>query len=628
MAEATLEFLKNDAGENEGLGDAGIETFKDDPYASCGREAGQNSRDAFASLPVRMTFDMLEVPTCEIPGEAELEAAVTSCLNAAKQEKDQDFFEQAEQILQESKVKILRIADYNTKGLAGPSDQEGTPFHSLLKGAGVSSKESDTSGGSFGIGKNASFAVSDLQTVFYSTVYKDAGGEEQFAAQGKVRLVSHVDGDGQKRRATGYWGNPDGYVAVTDRNDVPEWMRRTEVGTTIFSIGFREDKAWSRHIAYSLLSNFFYAVHRGDMVFEVDDSSIKINQNTVEPLFDDAEIRKAAENAGQTDALEFAKNLYTCLVSPETEVVEATIENLGTVRFHILVREGMPKRVGIVRNGMLITRSLEHFGDRLERFAGSKEFIALVEPVSDSASKLMKTLENPKHDSFSPHRISDPMKRSKAEIAMKKLKDELRKAIREHTSIIEQDEVILDELARLFAEPEPGDSPPDPNAELDPEKYVFEPPKRRSRRTLKPAPTTGEDGGSGKKPNEEVGGKPGRGPGAGEGTGGKGTKGTTPPIQLGGFRNRIAPDASADDARLVWFTPDKSGRVRLELEATGMNSSEPLTIVEASEGKASHGAVIHDVKEGERVQLRVKFDAGYAGPLEAVGALIEGEMAA
>jgi hypothetical protein len=626
MADATLEFLKNDAGENEGLGDAGIETFTDDPYASCGREAGQNSRDAAATLPVRMTFDMLKVPTCEIPGQADLRSAVDSCLDAATQEKDRDFFEQAEKILEDPNVKILRIADFNTRGLVGPSDQEGTPFHSLLKGAGVSSKESETSGGSFGIGKNASFAVSDLQTVFYSTCYEDEGGEH-FAAQGKVRLVSHVDAGGQKRRATAYWGNPDGYIAVTDEDDVPEWMRRNEPGTSIFSVGFREDKGWSHHIAYSLLSNFFYAVHRGDMVFEVDDGSIRINQNTVEPLFDEPDIRGAAESAGQTDALDFAKNLYTCLVSPETEVVEVTVEDLGAVRFHILVREGMPKRVGIVRNGMLITRSLEHFGDRLERFAGSREFIALVEPVSDSASKLMKTLENPKHDSFSAQRISDPLKRSKAEIAMKRLKNELRQAIREHTAVVEQDEVILDELARLFAEPEPGDSPPDPKAEKDPEKYVFEPPKRRTRRTLKPAESKGQDGGSGGKPNTETGGTAGHGSGSGSGTGGDGNRGAARPVQLGQFRNRLAPDAD-NDARLLWFTPETTGRIRLRLEATGINASEPLNIVETSDGQLRHGAVILDVSSGDRVQLRVRFDNGYGGPVEPVAALVEGEIAA
>jgi hypothetical protein len=44
--EATLEFLPNQAGESEGLGDAGIETLRDNPYASCARASGQNSADA------------------------------------------------------------------------------------------------------------------------------------------------------------------------------------------------------------------------------------------------------------------------------------------------------------------------------------------------------------------------------------------------------------------------------------------------------------------------------------------------------------------------------------------------------------------------------------------------------
>jgi hypothetical protein len=211
---------------------------------------------------------------------------------------------------------------------------------------------------------------------------------------------------------------------------------------------------------------------------------------------------------------------------------------------------------------------------------------------------------------------------------MKKLKDELRKAIREHTAIAELDEVVLEELSRLFAEPAPGASPPDPNAERDPEKYVFEPPKRRTRRTLKPAPSKGEEGGSGGKPNEETGGKAGHGTGTGDGTGGKGTKGTTHPIHLAGFRNRIAPDSTESDARLVWFTPDRSGRVRLGLEATGLNASEPLNIVEASAGLPRHGALVLDVSAGERVHLKVRFDAGYTGPVEAVAVLLGEEIAA
>ena len=58
MTNPVLRFLPNEAWEKEGLGDAGIETFRDTPYASCAREAGQNSRDAAKVQPVRITFDI------------------------------------------------------------------------------------------------------------------------------------------------------------------------------------------------------------------------------------------------------------------------------------------------------------------------------------------------------------------------------------------------------------------------------------------------------------------------------------------------------------------------------------------------------------------------------------------
>jgi len=99
VAKPKLEFLKNDAGEREGLGDAGIETFRDHPYASCARESGQNSRDAAVSFPVKMTFDVLSVKKGEMPFAPALLAAVEQCLSDANgssdQEKEQDFFGQA-----------------------------------------------------------------------------------------------------------------------------------------------------------------------------------------------------------------------------------------------------------------------------------------------------------------------------------------------------------------------------------------------------------------------------------------------------------------------------------------------------------------------------------------------------
>lgn len=52
MSEVGLKFLSNQAGEVEGLGHAGIETFRDTPFVSCSREAGQNTLDAAAGRPV------------------------------------------------------------------------------------------------------------------------------------------------------------------------------------------------------------------------------------------------------------------------------------------------------------------------------------------------------------------------------------------------------------------------------------------------------------------------------------------------------------------------------------------------------------------------------------------------
>lgn len=100
-----------------------------------------------------------------IPFITSLRQAIAACQSEVSEENDVDFFKVARELVAEPVVRVLRISDYNTTGLVGPPDQDGTPFHALVKAAGVPAKANDTAGGSFGIGKNASFAVTDLQTV-------------------------------------------------------------------------------------------------------------------------------------------------------------------------------------------------------------------------------------------------------------------------------------------------------------------------------------------------------------------------------------------------------------------------------------------------------------------------------
>ena len=620
MTEIVLEFLFNQAGESEGLGDAGIETFRDLPYASCGREAGQNSADAAERYPVRMTFDVIDVPTPQLPGIDVLSSTVSKCLSdadAKKDEKEQDFFKQAQSLLSAPEIKVLRISDYNTKGLVGPSSEEGTPFHSLLKGTGVGSGKKETSGGSFGIGKKASFAVSDLQTVFYSTAYFEDKAL-RFAAQGKSYMVSHTDADGIKRRATGYWGNSESYTAVEDPARVPEWMQRAEVGTSVFCAGFRQNNGWAWSIAYSLLINFFAALQRNRMAFEINFGEIKLNHNTVAAMFDDERIIAAAEAEGQQGQLDFSRDLFNCLTSPETKVVTQNVRGLGDMCFRILVADNLPKRVGIVRNGMLITSELKHFGDKLQRFAGTKEFVALIEPDADGASKLMKSIENPAHDNFSANRLTDPVKRQQAEDAMKQLARDLRRNVEQAAAISEDDEVILDELARFFAEEATGTPPQDPKAENDPEKYVYKPTRKVKAKAQRLQENSGEIGGAGTSKTRKTGGsRSGEHNGAGAGNGGgTGTLGMTMPIKLQGLRTAIPRDDPSTARRTIWFTPTVSGTAILQLEATGLNSGEKLPLVAASIGSIRNGGAEISLEEGERTCLDVTFDSPYAGPVE------------
>lgn len=618
MTAPTLAFLKNEAGEKDGLGDAGIETFRNSPYASAAREAGQNSRDAEESLPVKLTFDVLNLSHDQIPAYSNLLAALNACAKTAEQEKEIEFFTNAIAVASRSYVPVLRIADFNTRGLAGPADKPGTPFHSLLKSSGVSTKESETSGGSFGIGKNASFAVSDLQMVMYSTRYADAEGNEAFAAQGKIKLVSHVDAEGLSRRATGYWGDADGFTAVTDPGLVPAWLRRDLRGTSIYCMGFRETHDWAELMTSSLVTNFFCAVHRGQMVFQVASGAYEVNVNTVEALLSSTDIRSAAEKSGQLQDLDFSAELFRCLVSPLAEEQIITVPDLGDFRVRILMEAGMPRRIGFMRNGMYITDNLRHFGQPLKRFPGSRDFVALVEPIGVESEKLMKRLENPAHDDLSAARIADPAKRAAAEVAMKKLGKRLRDLIRQTTGVEHQDAVVLDELGQYFSQPSDGKAPPEDKGENDPESHRFTPPKRKPVRKSAPHPATGEKGGSGGSGNGKGGGTGGRGPGSGTGRTGHGRRGLREPVPLSDVRNTVVTRNGQSNGRRIHFTADIDGQISLAVEAPGVNEAVILPLSGADQGELQDGRLILTVSKGERVSVSVALTDSYDGPVEVV----------
>lgn len=415
-----IQFLQNEAGKVEGLAYAGFETFRGSPYTSCARETGQNSRDAKdGSGPVKVSFKLLEIKRDDIPFAAQLQHSITCCLSTSTDAKTRQHLERALATISAPIVKILEISDQNTTGLSGPTTDPTSVFAALVKGDGVTNKHDSTSAGSFGIGKNAAYAVSDLQTVIYSTCYQ-SDEQTKFAAQGRLRLISHKDGQ-DSFSAEGYWGNP-GFTAIENRSDVPAWMARIQTGTSIFSIGFREQDHWESRMGLSLVSNFFLAIDRKEIEFTVGENT-HMNQASLESILNSPNLHKIAADADQLEELERARRLLECTRSGASIRHTINVPGLGDFTLHLLVKEGLPREIHVLRNGIYITDNFAKFSYPLRRFPRTREFTAVLEPAQTAAgtepSSLLKQLENPSHDAFEPDRIVDEVERDTAKNKLK-----------------------------------------------------------------------------------------------------------------------------------------------------------------------------------------------------------------
>ncbi len=627
MTKIGLEFLPNIGGEGEGLSDAGIETFRDKPFAAVARETGQNSRDARANAnqPVRVTFDVVTMKSSDFCSIAGFRSAAKLCHQKAKKssnEKEKGFFEHAVRTLDAAEIKILRISDFNTKGVRGPCE-EGRPFHTLAKTDGVSVKEDLSSGGSFGIGKNAVFALSDIQTAFFSTKFVDDDGRDQVLCMGKALFISHTGDDGMEKRRKGYWGKTDGYMPLDNPREIPAWLLRESQGTSIFSIGMRSNRTdWRYEMTAAILINFFCAIERQEMEFEIDNGFLKINRNTLQNLFQDSKVNEAVNQLNARIAFDAAKTLHACLVDDKTTIEVLEVKELGKIRMRVLLREGLGYTIGIIRNGMYITDNLAHFNEPFKRFPLHRDFAVIIEPAGQTEGEWFKRLENPRHDDLSAERVTDPQLREQGERAFVKLAKQIRDRIRELAKSEPTGTVELDELSDFFAS-DTTRQDDDEGPETDPRSLKPTPIKRSS---VKSKPTVWPN-------SEDEDQPPGPGPEPGPGPIVPGPPhpvppGPTPrpqpqaqPIILENERNLI-PDTKTPQKRRVFFTSPVSGSIVLYTEATGLSTPDRLGVRGVSGGTAKADGIEVTCIKGQRVILEVEFDAPYVGPIETSAFLV------
>lgn len=378
--------------EKESVNNARIETFKDDILGSLAREVCQNSLDAslYDDKPVRVVFEEKEIETDLIPDIESFEDIIIPLSKETwiNDDNAQEFLKGYEEILKKDKIKVLRISDYNTTGLKESN------WESLIENAGTSFKNDISSAGSFGIGKAAPFASSDLRMVFYST--KLENGDEK--SIGVNKFVSYDRKDGMTTQGVGYLGekgkNPMKGQKTFNFED------RREIGTDIYIIGFNQEDDWNKDIIFSILESFMVAIHNENLIVNIN--NIEIDKNTIKDIMMELEGKKFDE----------IKNYYSVLI--DDKAIKVNLDD----RFkeygfneddgYLLLSRGKDAN----RSVLMTRKAGMKIYDR-KGFSQSIQFNGIFQATGELFNSMLQDMENPNHNKWVPERYEKNPKLAK-----------------------------------------------------------------------------------------------------------------------------------------------------------------------------------------------------------------------
>lgn len=621
----------DDSDQWDGFNDPGIEHFRGYPIFHLAREATQNALDAPDNDLVKISFRFQDVETKNFPNLDQIKDIFSQCLKASKNEGEraETFFKNAVGILSKKRIGMLNISDSYTSGIKGPSEN-GKPFYAFIKATGQSKKASDTATGSYGIGKFAPYAVSGLRTIFLSTIYLGDDNKCHQLSQGKSILISH-DNKGKRRRGVSFWGICEKCKPIEGSLPKPyQWIQRANKpeeysdnkGTTIIIAGFEPLKNWREILAISVAENFFGAISNNKLEANIDDK-IFLSYTSIEDFFNNQIMLNSIQDLNnEPDRFNNSKAYLEAIQDEdEVQVEETEHRDLGLCKLRILVKEGLPKKVCVLRNGMVITDKL----NRLKSFPDFKEFVAVLECKSSKGNKLLRDMEPPRHDDFEPERLSDPKQQVIGRRALLDLAKWVREMLKRHAKDPVSDVTTLDELKDFF-----GDDLSDGDGkginEVNPFGEVVIRARPLPKKTIygtvgkqnngleegggfAPIGDEGYDGGG-----QSGGGSiPGVGPGDVEGHGGSG---------LGDKSYKglcdIRAVVSTGNSRKISFTPTSSGLLRLRLMRAGADTDHDINIIECDKGQVKEGCVTMNVEANKRTTLNVKLGKSFDGSIKVL----------
>ena len=422
--------------------------------------------------------------------------------------------------------------------------------------------------------------------------------------------MSHFSEHGETQ-GTGFFGMKEGCERLPG-NAIPKRFRilgndgQPVEGTALFVLGFRADRDWRCQIAESVVVNYFYAIatEKLDVIVEPDKrleqlNLLQINADSMERWFKYLEGQNSDGDIGEEGGVSLADARIYWEMLRDGIQVEKQDPDLGHCRLFIKVADGLPSKVGFVRNtGMLITTQQRH----LIRFPGCRDFAALCVFENSAGNELLRRMENPQHDQFEPNRLPEDQ-RSRGRRALRRITDWIRAEIRNSAGFPDSaKKTVLSELAAYLPDYQPEE--PFEDAPQGGDRSTGEPgfgervrvrlkPVRRTKPPELPLDEgtesesdgndTGNEGGSPTGIHGGEGGNEGTGEGEGQGgTGGRGGTGKYHAIPVSGVR--ILPIADRENSYRLSFVADADGFARLTLEEAGDSSVMPRRDIRGADG--------------------------------------------
>lgn len=421
MANARWDFPKLGGGQKQGYTNSGIETFKGTELLhNLAREICQNSLDAkdpHLEEPVTVEFKLTTIQKNNYPFLQEYLKYLKSGKEFWQDKNDKkvmQFLEKAERLIEGNDIKILSASDYNTTGLIG-SDcgiMESSIWSALVNSDGVSDK-SDGSGGSYGIGKNAPFACSDLSLVFYNTYAKDG----KKAMEGVARAATLMDDEGNLTQAIGHYRSDEDFKPITEDIACPirDKFARDKYGTDIIIVGcnsfIEKNRDWQEKLVQAALHHFLLAIMEKKLIVKVETEVI--NDETLPLLIE--KYKNANTNSFLTS------NFYETLISPEGDVIYKTIIDKNDLEIYLKSKPEYKRKIAkFRRSGMLVW---EH-GKRTYQ-----NFTAVVIVRGEQLNEILRKTEPPKHNIWDAKRIEDKEEAKQAQKYIDQIDDEILSSI-------------------------------------------------------------------------------------------------------------------------------------------------------------------------------------------------------